>query len=198
MASKNFLEGTKIAAKIRQLRLEGLSHAAIAAAISTKTEKVSAKGIGMFLARHALEVQRTKAHVEARAESAHVGIAIANKGQRLAGYQEVYNELMVELRLRGVTYVTVRTTMADGEEVETRTARINEPLIRSIDRVLRHAAEEMGEIPRWQAPDEGKGYGKPGDIDGELAGGAQPVPIYRNVPASLGIGARPGEPGYIA
>lgn len=159
--------------------------------ISTKAEKVTGRAIGQFAKRHELEVQGTKARVE----SAQLGYAIANKGHRVALYQETADLLMAEIRIRGITLVTVRSDK-DGE-VETRTPRINEPLIRSLHRVLRAVAEEMGEIPRWQAPDEGKGYGKPGDLEGQLAGGGRPAIIYRNVPESLGVGARPGEPGYL-
>lgn len=169
MAVRGFLERAGNTRKLKALIIEGRTDPQIAYALSTGKEKISVRAIQGWKARHKLELDGVKQDVEAQA----VGIAIANKRVRLAKLDALATKLEAIME----TDLMVEERPVAGELVKIR--RFNSALGMEYLRTLRYAAEEMGQIPRWQAPNEGQGYGTPGDVQLAQNVETQNVIIYR-------------------
>ncbi len=180
MATKGFLEQARNREKTLALMMEGKNDSQIAALLSTKRETVSRAAIGFFRRRHAEEVKAKRQDIEKQVE----GIAIAAKRFRLNALEALFVPMYAQV-LKDGPLIETRAITEDGEIVVTGVKA--HPLLLPLGRYLRWAAEEMGQIPRWQAPNEGQGYGTPGDVALAANVETQNVIIYRGGP-ELGIG----------
>lgn len=172
MATRGFLEQPRNSARIQAMLLEGKGARLIAQALSTKKTSVSVQAVTGYMARHRLEINSQRSDLETQTK----GIAIASKRFRLNALEALFVPMYARV-LEDGPMIEERDVSPDGEVIHVR-YKAN-PLLMTLGRYLRWAAEEMGQIPRWQARNEGQGYGSPGDVQLAQNVETQNVIIYR-------------------
>lgn len=172
MATRGFLERSGNQAKALALILDGKTDSQVAAALSSKKERVGRAAVTFFRHRHQEEIKARERDLNAQA----TGILVANKRYRLGIMDAFVTDAVARIKADGLM-IEERSVSPDGEVLNVRYRP--HPLLPMLRRYLRDAAEEMGQIPRWQAPAEGQGYGTPGDVAVAQNVETQQVIIYR-------------------
>jgi transcriptional regulator with XRE-family HTH domain len=122
---------------IRDVALSGMSQAAIA-----EKYGVSQPAISQFAKRNAEEIEA----VRAKADDEFAGLLIAQKQNRLAAYQDLYEVALKPQPKISPSGKLVKEwiTDEDGNQVE---VIVQEVDVRAAAQMLKQAAEELGQLP---------------------------------------------------